>query len=359
MFPALLKKLGYNELQQQALLSILYIIHCYENHLEFHTTNKQKWLDSMVFKNIEECYDWLNKFCQSRMLRPKNTERLQLIPSGYIGQYFHTLIKYIKRLNLIGEIRPKYKEYDAILFLGASQGSMESRTKTVVELLHHGLKADALYVLSGDRDLWPKHETLTPITVTEKIAKKTEASGPEVISIYRKICHKINKMLPEEKFLTNSSAEINAIREEIKSFFEHSLEEKSDYPRIQWPNELDLAKILLKNYMVPDIINTTYINAPKNKSGGRPNTLDTVVYFEKEYKAIKKSSHKPKLLVISGQPFIEYQTVIVKSILSEKDYYIEGVGKGEVATDERAIAVCLDSIARSIYASEKIIKNSL
>jgi hypothetical protein len=211
--------------------------------------------------------------------------------------------------------------------------------------------------LSGDRDLWPKHETLTPIIVTEKISKKIKASQTKLRGIYRKICHKINKILPEEKFLKNSSFEINALREEIKALFEHKLDEKSEFPRIKWPNELDLVKILLKNYMVPDIIKTKYINAPKRKSGSRPNTLDTVIFFEKEYRdIIKDSAKKHKILIISGQPFIEYQTVIVKSVLSPDNYYVEGIGKGDVATDEQAIAICLDSIAGSIYASKFLIK---
>ena len=212
--------------------------------------------------------------------------------------------------------------------------------------------------MSGDRDLWPKHETLTTIMVAEKIAKKLKASPKELRSIFRKICQKMNRLLPEDKFLHNSSFEINAIREEIKEHFEHKISDKGEYPRIIWPNELDLAKLLLKNYKVPDLINTKYVNAPKRKSGSRPNTLDTFVWFEKDYKDIvEESGRQHKLLLISGQPFVEYQTVIAKSILSPDHYYIEGVGKGDVETTFQSIAICLDSIARSIYAAKFMVKS--
>lgn len=343
MLHTLLEKFGYTELQKHAFTSIIYMIHCYDHKINYKSKDKDKWVKSIKFKHITDCYDWLNNFCQAKMLRPKNTERLQYIPPGYIEKHFHTLIKYLKRLGLVDTKRPKYKQYDAILFLGAAQDSMESRTKTLVEKLHNGLQADALYILSGDRDLWPKHETLTTIMVTEQIAKKLKSTPSELRSIYRKICHKINKLLPEEKFLHNSSFEINALREEIKEHFEHKVSQQGEYPRIIWPNELDLAKLLVKNYKVPDIISTKYINAPKRQSGSRPNTLDTFVWFEKDYKDIvKESGRKHKLLLISGQPFVEYQTIIAKSILSSDDYYIEGIGRGDVTTDFQAIAICLD-----------------
>lgn len=352
MIYKVLEKIGYSKVRAEALLSLVYMIHCHDHNIEFRSEDKDKWLKSKSFKSIEECYDWLNDYSQSKMLRPKNVERLQHIPPEYVYRYFYLILKYLKQLDLIDDRTPKHSEYDAILFLGAAQNSMEDRIKTLVKILYNGYKAKEVYILSGERDLWPKHEVLTPVMIAEKIAKKNKLSSKEFGTLYHKVCHQINKMLPEDMLLRNKGAEINAVREKIRDIFEHRSKERTEYPSIKWPSEVDLVKRLLKNYRLEALIKIKYIDVPKKSSGRRPTTMDGVICFEEQYRMLTKSNRKSKLLIISSQPYIEYQTTIVKSILSEKYYDIESIGSGNILTSTKSVAICLDSIARSIYAAK-------
>ncbi len=354
MLEKVLKKIGFRGEQGNAIKNILYIIFCEKNNINFDTSRSSAWCESMKFSSEQEAYKWLNQMCQENMLRPKNVERLQYVPPQYVTKYLSEIIKYLDCLQFFNAIRPKHQKYDAMLLLGAAQESFERRVKTAIEILHNGYEVDEMYILSGSRDLWPKHEPITPILVAEFIASKARSKPLSVKEIYKKTCQIINEHLPKEVFEKNTSEEVNKIRKKIVDIFEspNNYLDQNNFPPIKWPTEMTLGRTLVEMYKIHHIIDVFDVNTPKNAQGKRPNTQDTYIQFEKEFgKRFSNKKHKPRLLLISNQPFNFYQRIIAENSLPKNKYEIDDAGDSAISITPQSIAVCLDSLARAIYAS--------
>jgi hypothetical protein len=207
----------------------------------------------------------------------------------------------LAQLNLTAAVLPHKKHYDAALLLGAMANTMEVRSNFFTDLVDtKALACPQVYWLVGDRPLDPNNEAAAIKILQDNHTSLTETS--------------------------------------IAAYFNS---EKLAY--LQKKGLLKASRILPTGMV------------PVETSPGlyrRPNTADTFKIFF-EHLASKRISlpAKPHILVISNQPFVEYQRQVALTFLPPGEFTVEAVGPE--ATSSRENILLLDTLARTLYQYEQ------
>ena len=129
------------------------------------------------------------------------------------------------------------------------------------------------------------------------------------------------------------------------------------------PTEFEMMKAVIEEHTSKNPqttfakTNKVWVDTPMQKTGDgkkrRPNTADTVRYWQQQY--------QPKsgtILVVSNQPFVDYQhTMVVSNIFNHNNFTIETCG--HQASSEEPISTVLDSLARWIFGDFKRLEQIL
>lgn len=117
--------------------------------------------------------------------------------------------------------------------------------------------------------------------------------------------------------------------------------------------ETNIFEYLVKKHILTDIFNTIiYVDPHCNLTGKRCNTDDTLIeLFNKNITEIKQAK---SILVISSQPYIQYQDKVVKYFFKKNELNSNICTAGHQAYDNTKNSIFLDSIARDIYMVKKL-----
>ena len=131
--------------------------------------------------------------------------------------------------------------------------------------------------------------------------------------------------------------------------------------RVLCPKEIKILKKLhihlpenredfMMEALFPKEINHTIISCPNHADLTRVNTADTIIKWMEKYGNSRKN------LLISTQPFANYQLVLAKNITKASDQDIVfDIAAPERLTKYSSVSIALDTIARILYELEKFI----
>ena len=225
---------------------------------------------------------------QAAWIRKPGTERWDMIDTQQDSRdkYFDLF----NQLHLIEEIKPQYKKYDYVLLMGCAYPLLEKRIQYLIDLWQAGIMFERVVILTGARPL-------------------TDAEKKLFIEEYK---------ITESNFVPQTEADIMNLV----------------YQKIQKP--LDMQKV---SYMLIDV------PMKKGENGllARPTTGDTVDLW------LQSKPAPGSCLVISNQPYVQYQDSVVKTLLP-KNFIIDTVGK---RTNDTKISLYLDNLARYLYQEKQ------
>lgn len=235
---------------------------------------------------------------QHHYLRPKNLERWQLTPMHF-GEHEEEILSLLKQLGFIDEIGASTTTYEAALVLGATVTSMRERIAFLVKEWQRGIRFLSIVGLTGHRSRFLDQESETILFNKQNaiLPLKGDALLPEI--------------LPENEL------------EIMKFLFVHS----------ELPHEWSQVRVI-------------FVDARKglgsDPSNKRITTLDTIQAWIKDFQP------KPgRYLVVSSQPYVIYQDVVVNSVLPAS-FQIDTIGPKESA-NPLSIQNALDALARALY----------
>ncbi len=292
---------------------------------------EEAWLRLLTVTNIldklpkEESptvvLDRLNQLLQEFWLRKAGSERWQLTDDTLTALQKKSIAEAFTELGLYQEIAPtqeggQFKQYDCAFLMGALASRMESRLRYLMKLWEQGVRFDRLYVLVGYRKLSPDQEPIT---------KTLEGLGID-----------LNE--------TNMATYL----------VPHILQEIGGFPGVE----------------------IIYVNTPINGKAQRATCTDTITTWKNQYGLGGQLSTRDRhILVVSNQPYVEYQASVARRILSDNfreriqmighhnthfqignGYTIEAVGHSGV---HHKLTVGLDSLARIVYESHPLWKKQM
>lgn len=181
------------------------------------------------------------------------------------------------QLGMLQEIKPRKNYYDYVLVLGSTLGGFKKRLNYLVTLFEEGIRFGVIYYLSGDRPLDPK------------------VDNQDIL----KAMQRTNEQLPK--------------------------------------NESEMVRFVVEHTNFSDSfskIPVYYVKCPMKKEE-RPNTGDTIL------KWLDLQPQPGAALVISNQPYINYQDKVVRKYL-ENGFEVETVGS---KSNTKKIELYLEQLA--------------
>ncbi|PJE80461.1 hypothetical protein CI610_00544 [invertebrate metagenome] len=231
-------------------------------------TNDKKIIEQVnrIFTVLEQpkqdSIQTVNEQAEKLWIRRPGEERGERKDLPISHEQQQTINEALTELGLIKEIYPQAEKYDAVLVLGCRAHGMLNRLDFALKLKEKNISLGQLFILAGERQLGDMDRLSTL---------------------------------------------------KIPNAFE-------TMPR---KTEIDIARIFLamKNSQLKGL-NASVTKTPAPQGRSRPDTEDTV----RQWLADNKDRKETNLLVISNQPNIPYQDVVVKKILQPLGYSIETVG---------------------------------
>jgi len=241
---------------------------------------------------------------QKKWLRQTGKERWEM--EEKFPEKRQKLINLFDQLGTIKEIKPQKKQYDYVLFFGASFPAFKRRLNFLFQLWNDGIRFNTVVFLGGQRPLDPQLES------------------PEILL----------------DTATNSFP------------YKKAWELKTEMPQ----TEIDMMKFVFDQAELPqgfELVNLVFVDTPMQKTDSgqprRPITVDTINKWLKTYP-------KPgSLLVISSQPHVGYQDTVARTVLPSH-FSIETVGAA--AGPGLKTAVYLDNLARWLYQTQEYFKKN-
>jgi hypothetical protein len=241
--------------------------------------------DIPEFRDHTSALIWLVEITQKHWLRGEGLERWDVEDNDKQLAERDTIMRMFQSLGLIDDIKPKYRDYDYVLMMGA----LESRVETRLDYAHFlyaqaEYNFDHLVMLSGARPLMADKEPSIKHLSPEK---QTEHG----MMMY--LLDRMKDKNPDDSFFSKPIQEIDT------------------------PMQVDVT----------------------GKSR-RPNTKDTIDSW---------LATKPKpgrALVISNQPYCSYQHSVAR-VLLPPEFDVETIGHHSNGQDP--VKVYLDSLARLFY----------
>lgn len=218
----------------------------------------------------------INDFMQKTFYRESGQARENLPETSYESKK-EQFFPIFKEMGLIDQILPKNKNYDYIIVHGGSIRTIRERLGFLLKILDLGITTKQIIIFSGERFLDPENES-------KEIICKTE---DENNFFKTRIGWKCPEKLPfTEKEGTEMVIDQLISDEDLK------------------------AKI--------NIINTSS-NISQNGKVYRSPTRTTIDEWFINYKP-----QKGNILAISNNPYIPYQDIVMRQILSKYDWFKQG-----------------------------------
>ncbi|MFK0569667.1 hypothetical protein [Endozoicomonas sp.] len=246
-------------------------------------------LDSLLSElNIPHAANLDSMINASQVWRRKpGQERWELPELDIPAEKKSRVFELLEKLGLMASVVPTGKHYDSVLFLGATVPAMKHRLDNLIHLWNEGVRFRRLIYLVGQRPLDPTTDHL-----------------------------KLLAILPEDQ---------------------HS-KTLDPYPF----TETEAAMMLHQLAPMPAAMKALpieFIDTPRKWRNGywhRPNTRDTLKHW-------KKNSPSPgSTLVISGQPYGNYQKEVVRQELPEG--FLVDLAAGSAGSATRLV-IYLDALA--------------
>lgn len=319
-FSSLLSGLGWEEeAQQEAMLQVMHFYGYFDETFPSELTSSNQ-IESL--KAADTDLESINKKMQECLKRPAGLERAMLSDDFRLKDNPELRDALIARYDALGMIReltpPEGEEYDAILILGSSQPSFQTRLNSLIKVMDEQHVKGMIYLLGSDRELWPIDEPI----ITEFLVERTGQTTTELT----------------EYFAVNFPPEIRTVPVALTQKRQEVIKHFTDMG-IKFPTEVDMMCALVDHSVVggkPHI----KVEAGKRADGSRASTDDTVIKFKEIYMGIPG-----KILIISGQPEALYQVEQVRKILPDTKIDIAAAA----AKNGVNLLVINDSIARKVY----------
>jgi uncharacterized protein (UPF0335 family) len=316
-----LEALGYNELKIKAIVQIFHILGVFENKFNGSLINTQlsehdlekKLNSNFASSNINEIQQKFNNLGQAafNVLRGDGErQQMQDISSNDELQIFFTM------LNNVQEIKPDINA-DIYAVYGASEAGIKNRLVFLKQNVPD-FKNKTIYILTGDRKLWPLY------TGDNEVIKKKNIAGEvltlDLIKQTNPLCeitaieNDINKIFEEYK---NKDFDVNSVRKKIC----YDIEQKYN---IKWPNEADLSD-KLAHEIFPDKeikICNGGIDPKTIKNINRPTTETTLKAFRDMTRMDQLSGCN--FCFVSSQPYCKRHVELAKQEFGSN---ITGCGK--------------------------------
>ena len=209
------------------------------------------------------------------------------------------IMELLRKLELVSELRPKSKQFEYALLLGATVPRMENRLQQLIKLWVDGVRFNEIIFLVGQRPLTPGIDQVDTLV--------TRVLGKDATDEARK----------NARPMTETEAA-------------HLVYQVADMPE-------DMRKVPIH-----------YVDTPRlwqDDHWRRANTRDTLKKWMEQ-----KNNEPSKTLVVSDQPHSLYQQEVVRQELPPA-FHIEVTGQ-EAGVDTR-IAVYLDALALWLHNLEQ------
>lgn len=340
-------KLGYDNKQAESIIELMQLLGAIQdvdhpkNVLQQEFLQENNVLNKLKYNNLSEQINSINDILQANFAR-KTVERQENIDSSIMQETREIALTHFEILNLINEISPKYSHYNHALVFGGSEKSFEARVSYLKDLLNN-IKIDNIDLLGATRKLWPKIDNMPGEDVSLKLVHKELINFNANVTI-DDVANKFNQIAQDG---VNKGESLTQIRESIYT--------DSFFANITWPTEYDLAHELANKYFDSEIYNVKIYNATSNDKAKRPTSVDNIRgwYFE------NKDQNIDKILAISTQPFIGYQSNIIRNIFDKNLF--EKTDFSAPQLDKTNIKLCnlYDALASEIYyAKDRIIEEN-
>ncbi len=241
------------------------------------------------FSDESEVLDAYNQIAQQYLLRKKGSERWDIKDNAFLRENHELIMNKLRALGFVDEVKPKLKDYDYVFLLGALESTVVERRKHLERLMESGTVEHASSYVLLG-------------------GKRPLMEGKEPCAQLKDVDTELDMMLHD------------------------------------WNNHGSIDSSPIK------------VDAPLKADGSRPNTQDTIESFLKlpDVKAqIKAKGQLGSVLVVSNQPFVQRQDLVVKAVLPANTT-VHTVGAS--ASQSLSIGVLLDSLARFIYQTQTNLK---
>ena len=165
------------------------------------------------------------KITQEKWLRPVGSERWNLKDSSLLKVHRTEIIRLLKKMGFVNEIKPSLKNYDAILVLGISDKNLITRINYIKKIYQEGIQYKKIYLLSGKIKIRPNLKEmmnidslhfLTEISVMDYLCKKLcislkQPEMPIVMVVAKKKKNRPNTADTLQEWLAKNDAEKNIL----------------------------------------------------------------------------------------------------------------------------------------------------
>lgn len=295
------------------------VLTTFQTFLPIYTPEEQTILTYLNLYNLDNAVAFLNSLGQKYFLRGPHVCRLQ--HTDVIEYYKNTL----------------FKDY-----------STEKMNICIKKLYHLFKNADFLL------DVFPTHQTPRYILI---LGSSITSMWSRIEFLNDLVKSKKVKILPETKIILclGERTLLDTEKEELKRL--HDLYSKDVYTSTI-TDEREGGKLLIQYFpFCPDIQPESIMFALAQKKPGavRATTPDTIEALLGMISFTKNDT----ILIVSSNPYIEYQVATTHSILLQKGLNIsnsslEGAGKGSHISEEtfdiKDAGIFLDNLARTLYS---------
>lgn len=304
---------------------------------------------------LKQGLEQLDKTYQQYFLKPQYIERHMLEDTS-----LHLKQKLVPILNpAFGESINLNANPDKIILYGASENALTTRINSLQQILAKKSELEKsqvqVFVLVGDRDLWPLDEKATEVLLIEKLTQTgryTTRHAKEIISSeFIDFFGHQSVQLGSTRYLKAEEI-INARNEIIKHF-------KKTY-HVSWPSETDLAKKIIREKGLTNSFKIYFVNAPKKINGERPDTYSTLEAWWQEYgsRLQQETIGKLEIYTISNQPHALYQLEQAKLFafnqgLSNLEFKV--IAEGVDLMQYKYCSTALNNLARIIYYGKEMV----
>lgn len=295
--------------------------------------------------------EWLNTLGQAQIqrYRPNMRER-NLIEIEKWDKHAELVVDNLTQLGFINEVVPKNSDVHGLMVLGGSEPSVLKRYAEVSMFLKR-VKPEAIYLLSGERDLWAGSEKYGVGGEPILMAMLEERIGKE---IRKELQESFDIVFSEMK--DNSIESVGTCRDKIINSV------KATYG-IKWPTELDMmVRLFHQDPRLKQQYVLREVNAPKRREVSqdrivwkRPTTKSTVEELITQYDVKGRS-----LVFMSSQPHSRYQEGVISAVMRPPEYTITMAAPAyqEPSVSKKAV-MGLEAFFSSIYSHKPLIESQL
>lgn len=138
-----------------------------------------------VEQHLAVVLESLSKIAQKRWLRPAGTERWDLQDSPILKEHRNDILRLLKTLGFVDQVKPTQREYDCVLLLGATDVHLLKRIQYLNKLWDEGVRYQKVYFLSGGTKIQNDLHCFTDIDSSLNV--KLETDTALIMEIYQTI----------------------------------------------------------------------------------------------------------------------------------------------------------------------------